>query len=145
MPTHRLFSLRPPPLLIVLALVGSFNGCGSLEEPSPTGRGTGNCRADLNDSPAALQAFPATLVEEGQSCTPLQGIELRQCPSVYVAVSDSGSFGGNIRYYDGQRRLIGVWVYTDANRYCNGTSLDVIYGTKPSCPSAEIVTNLCRR
>jgi hypothetical protein len=140
---RRVFGSRPS-VLLALALIAGSNGCASLEEPTPAGRGTGNCKADLNQSPAALQPFPATLVDDGQVCAPLQRVEMRQCPSAYVAVSDSGGFGGNIRYYDGQRRLIGVWVYTDANRYCDGTSFDVIYGTKPSCPTTEVVTNLCR-
>jgi hypothetical protein len=108
-------------------------------------RSSGGCVASLDEIRDAFQAFPADLVKDGTTCEMFQRVEQRTCPSVYVAIANGGGYGGSTRYFDGDRKLLGVWVRSDTNQYCNRTSFDIVYGTRPTCPTAEIVTDLCRR
>ncbi len=113
--------------------------------PVVTPIGTGRCFGSLNESTEASKPFPADLVKDRTECVAFQRVEELHCPGVYVAIADGGGYGGSVRYFDGDKKLIGVWVYSDTNQFCNGTSFDMIYGTRPTCPFAEIATDLCRR
>lgn len=71
-------------------------------------------------------------------------VEERRCAGVYTAIAEGGGYGGNVRYFDLNRTLIAVTVRSDTNQFCNGSSFEIVYGTKPACPTAEVVTSLCR-
>ena len=89
--------------------------------------------------------MPADPSRGGAACANLLRLEERHCPGRYVAIEEMGPFSGSTSYYDGNRMLFAAHVRSDAPQYCNRTSPDRIYGTLPTCPTAEIVTNLCPR
>lgn len=135
--------------LVTLGLVGLSCKHATPPPAAPTVQtvrpvATGPCVASLSESRADT-AFPTALVKDGAQCALYQRIEERHCPSVYVAIVDEGGYGGSTRYFDGDKKLIGVWARSDTNQYCNGTSFDILFGTRPTCPTTEIVTDLCRR
>lgn len=131
--------------------LGVFSlACGGTQSPtavSPTPTPTpfpspGACFGNLAD---LNPEFPEALVRDGAACPGIQYAEERHCPGVFIAVAQGDRLISNsIRYYDGNRRLFAARFSTDINSYCNGRSFDIIYGTLPRCPTAEIVTNLCR-
>ena len=112
--------------------------------PTPRPPAFGACKASLNDF-VGSQGFPEALLKDGAACAPFSLVEQRQCAGSHIAIVESGGYGGVTRYFDEKRVLIGAHVASDYNQYCNGSSFDIIYGTRPTCPTAEVVTNLCRR
>lgn len=114
-------------------------------QPAPTPRppASGACKAGLSEF-VGSQGFPVALVKDGAACAPFSVVEERHCAGSHIAIVESGGYGGVTRYFDGKRVLIGAFVTSDYNQYCNGSSFDIIYGTRPTCPTPEVVTNLCR-
>lgn len=114
--------------------------------PTPGSFSSGKCFADLSQVGAAARIFPEALLRDGTICTRSSYAEERHCPGVYVAIVQGDRLVLNTgRYFDGNRQLFAMWSSTDIPTYCNRTSSDIIYGTLPTCPGPEIVTNLCRR
>ncbi len=142
--------------VVAAALAGALSGIAcatdppepvapSVQPPRAAATPSGPCVASLAESGNAGQPFPADLVKDGTPCIQFQQAQERHCPGVYVAIAEGGGYGGSVRYFDGDKKLIGIWVTSDTNQYCNGASFDIVYGTRPTCPTAEIVKDLCRR
>jgi len=70
------------------------------------------------------------------------------CKGVYRSLSwrQPTLLFGSDEYFDVHGRLIAAYQISDAlDAFCNRSSPSQTFGTIPTCPTAPIVTNLCRK